>query len=67
MTLLQEASSKACVCLELVQHFTPWLLLCTNSGGNARYWVVRDDCDDVQVIKLNRREVIELEERLCGR
>lgn len=64
MTLLQEASQQASVCLEIVQFIAPWCLLCTNSGGNARYWVVRDDVGQVQVMKLNKKEIIELEERL---
>jgi hypothetical protein len=64
MTLLQEASQQASVCLDIVQFIAPWCLLCTNSGGRARYWVVRDDVDQLHVIKLNKKEIIELEERL---
>ena len=43
-----------------------WCVLCSNSGGKARYWVIRGDDDEVYVWKLNKRELLELEDKLNG-
>ena len=62
--MLSEASNKIGVVLYPLKQITTWCILATNSGGNARYWVIRDDNDDIQVIKLNKKEILELGDRL---
>lgn len=58
--VIQEASSKIGVCLEPVKYINSWLVLCTNSGGKARYWVARGDDDLLYVFKLNKKETIDV-------
>lgn len=58
--MIQEASSKIGICLELVKRIDHWCLLCTNSGGRARYWVCRGDDDQLYVFKLNKSETLEI-------
>lgn len=62
--MIQEASNKIGVVLYPLHQIATWCILATNSGGNARYWVIRDDNDEIQVIKLNKEERIDLDELL---
>lgn len=60
--LIQQAATKLSVILYPVRQITSWCILCTNSGGNARYWVVRGDDDQVYAWKLNKSETMEVME-----
>lgn len=62
--MIQEASSKIGVILYPLRQFASWCILATNSGGNARYWVCRGDDDELYVFKLNKKEILELGDRL---
>ena len=65
-SLIQTAQQKLSIILSPVRALEPWCVLCTNSGGKARYWVVRGDDDEVYAWRLSRRELIDLEELTNG-
>lgn len=58
--LIDQATSKLSVILHPVKQISSWCVLCTNSGGNARYWVVRGDDDQVYAWKLNKADTLEV-------
>ena len=49
------------VVLSPLRYLASWCILATDSGGNARYWVVLDDSDKLNVIKLTKDEVADLD------
>ena len=65
-SLIATAQQKINIILHPVKVINSWCVLCSNSGGKARYWVVRGDDDEVYTWKLNKRELLELEDKTNG-
>lgn len=59
--MIVEATKKMGVVLTPLKYLASWCILATDSGGNARYWVVMDDNDELNVFKLSKDEITELD------
>lgn len=59
--MIEEATNMIGVVLSPLRYLASWCILATDSGGNARYWVVLDDSDKLNVIKLTKDEVADLD------
>ena len=65
-SLISTAQQKINIILHPVKVVNNWCVLCSNSGGKARYWAIRGDDDEVYVWKLSKRELLELEDKTHG-